>query len=65
MDFKKALPDMSANLQMTGSGGGYADNGGTVNLNQPIMLDGRTITTIVSQIQYQQGRATLRNLGTT
>ena len=65
MDFKKALPDMSANLQMTGSGGGYADLGGTVNLNQPIMLDGRTITTIVSQIQYQQGRATLRNLGTT
>lgn len=65
MDFKKALPDMSANLQMTGAGGGYADNGGTVNLNQPIMLDGRTITTIVSQIQYQQGRATLRNLGTT
>ena len=65
MNFKKALPDMSANLQMTGAGGGYADNGGTVNLNQPIMLDGRTITTIVSQIQYQQGRATLRNLGTT
>lgn len=65
MDFKKALPDMSANLQMTGAGGSYADNGGTVNLNQPIMLDGRTITTIVSQIQYQQGRATLRNLGTT
>ncbi len=65
MDFKKALPDMSANLQMTGSGGSYADNGSTVNLNQPIMLDGRTITTIVSQIQYQQGRATLRNLGTT
>ena len=65
MDFKKALPDMSANLQMTGAGGGYADNGGTVNLNQPILLDGRTITTIVSQIQYQQGRATLRNLGTT
>ena len=65
MDFKKALPDMSANLQMTGAGGSYADNGGTVNLNQPILLDGRTITTIVSQIQYQQGRATLRNLGTT
>lgn len=65
MDFKKALPDMSANLQMTGAGGSYADHGGTVNLNQPILLDGRTITTIVSQIQYQQGRATLRNLGTT
>ena len=35
-----------------------------VTLNQPIMLDGKVITTLVSQIQYSQGQAKLRNLGT-
>jgi phage-related protein/predicted nucleic acid-binding Zn-ribbon protein len=33
-------------------------------LNQPLMIDGKIITTIVSQIQYSQGRASIRNLGT-
>ena len=37
--------------------------GRTVKLNQPIMLDGRVITTLVSQIQYSNGQASMRNLG--
>ena len=37
---------------------------GIVKLTQPLIVDGRTLTTIVSQIQYKQGRASLRNLGT-
>jgi len=65
MDLKGRLTGASASLELTSSGRGYYEDGGIVNLNQPIMLDGRTITTIVSQIQYQQGRAALRNLGTT
>lgn len=65
MDLKRRLTGASASLELTSSGRGYSEGGGIVNLNQPIMLDGRTITTIVSQIQYQQGRAALRNLGTT
>ena len=63
MDMKGMLPDMNASLSLTGgsvSGGDY----GEVRLSQPIMIDGKVITTIVSQIQYQRGKASLRNLGT-
>jgi len=70
-DIGKEVPtdfDFSANvgytadkMAMAGLGSGL---GGIFNLNQPIMIDGKTITTIVSQIQYSQGRATIRNLGT-
>ena len=70
-DIGKEIPtdfDFSANvgytadqMAMAGLGSGLS---GIFNLNQPIMIDGKTITTIVSQIQYSQGRATIRNLGT-
>ena len=55
---------MEASIHATsaGNGGGI---GGTVNLSQPIYLDGKAITTLVSQIQYAQGQAAIRNLGTT
>ena len=65
MDMKKALPDMNASLNATV--GGFNGNGydnGEVRLSQPIMIDGKVITTVVSQIQYQRGKASLRNLGT-
>ncbi|WP_242841327.1 phage tail protein [Lachnoclostridium phytofermentans] len=42
----------------------FGNNSASFSLNQPIMIDGKTITTIVSQIQYSQGRASIRNLGT-
>ena len=66
MNLKKALPDMQTSLNATvnGSSGGNNYDNGEVKLSQPIMLDGKTITTIVSQIQYQRGKASLRNLGT-
>ena len=65
MNLKDAIPDMEAGIHATISGnGGNAGEGTTVKLNQPIMLDGRTITTLVSQIQYSNGQASLRNLGT-
>ena len=65
MNLKDAIPDMEAGIHATISGnGGSAGEGTTVKLNQPIMLDGRTITTLVSQIQYSNGQASLRNLGT-
>lgn len=35
----------------------------TVNLTQPVVIDGNTIATIVSEIQWSQGKVTLRNLG--
>jgi phage-related protein len=39
-------------------------NSASFTLNQPLLIDGKAITTIVSQIQYSQGRASIRNLGT-
>lgn len=64
IDLKGALPDMQASLSANLSGSGSASDGGEVVLNQPILLDGKTLTTVVSRIQYSQGRASLRNLGT-
>ena len=63
MDLSKSIPEMEAtlNANMNGQTG---DGGSEVTLNQPIMLDGKVITTLVSQIQYTQGQAKLRNLGT-
>ena len=58
------LPDMSASINANVSGRNDGTEGGNVTLNQPILLDGKTLTTVVSQIQYSQGRASLRNLGT-
>ena len=53
-------PNSDINLNADGNGSGD----GIVKLTQPLIIDGRTLTTIVSQIQYKQGRASLRNLGT-
>lgn len=64
LDFAKAIPDMDASINANVSGGAGSSAGSEVTLRQPIMLDGKTITTVVSQIQYSQGRASLRNLGT-
>lgn len=64
MNLKKALPDMNANLTASVQGGVNGGDYGEVKLSQPIMIDGKVITTIVSQIQYQRGKASLRNLGT-
>ncbi len=44
--------------------GGDNQEAATIKLTQPLMLDGHKITTLVSQIQYRQGKASLRNLGT-
>ena len=64
MDMKKALPDMNANLTASIGSGVNGGDYGEVKLSQPIMIDGKVITTVVSQIQYQRGKASLRNLGT-
>ena len=65
MDLSNAVTNMNASVNATLSGkGGNTDGSAVVKLNQPIMLDGRTITTLVSQIQYSNGQASLRNLGT-
>ena len=45
MDLKGALPDMQASLSANLSGSGSASDGGEVVLNQPILLDGKTLTT--------------------
>ena len=63
LDLSHAVPDMEASVNTSVNGG--QGSGGEVTLNQPIMLDGKVITTLVSQIQYSQGQARLRNLGTT
>ena len=63
MDLEHAIPGMEASISampVRNSG----SLGGTVNLSQPIYLDGKAITTLVSQIQYTQGQAAIRNLGT-
>ena len=64
MDLKEALPEMNANLTASVQGGVGGSDYGEVKLSQPIMIDGKVITTVVSQIQYQRGEASLRNLGT-
>ena len=65
MDMKKVLPEMNASMNATVGGfNGNGYNNGEVKLSQPIMIDGKVITTVVSQIQYQRGKASLRNLGT-
>lgn len=65
LDINNALPNMSASLDVKGTNG-ISENSETaaITLNQPVLLDGKTITTIVSQIQYSNGKAFLRNLGT-
>ena len=64
MDMKGILPDVSANMTAVVGGGTNGGDYGEVKLSQPIMIDGKVITTVVSQIQYQRGKASLRNLGT-
>lgn len=66
MKLDHVLPEMDASVNMTVNGHG-AGNAATseFTLRQPIMLDGKTLTTVVSQIQYSRGQASLRNLGTT
>ena len=63
MNLSGVLPNMEASLNANVSGN--KESGGEVTLNQPIMIDGKVITTVVSRIQYNQGYAKLRNLGTT
>ena len=62
MDLASSIPDLEASVNANVKGSD--DNNQAVTLNQPILLDGKTITTLVSQIQYSQGQARLRNLGT-
>ena len=64
MDLKGSLPDMQASLNASVNGAGASSDSGEVTLNQPILLDGKVLTTVVSRIQYAQGKASLRNLGT-
>lgn len=64
MNLDGVIPNMSASLNANVSGVDGVSENASVTLNQPIMLDGKTITTLVSQIQYRQGKASLRNLGT-
>lgn len=63
MNLENMMPDMDASLNATVGGNASSGQNGTVKLNQPIMLDGRVITTLVSQIQYSNGQASMRNLG--
>lgn len=63
MNLENMIPDMDASINATVGGTAYSGENGTVKLNQPIMLDGRVITTLVSQIQYSNGQASMRNLG--
>ena len=64
LDFSRAIPDMDASINANVTGGSGSGQNSEVILRQPILLDGKTITTVVSQIQYAQGKASLRNLGT-
>ena len=63
MNLENMMPDMDASLNATVGGNASSGENGTVKLNQPIMLDGKVITTLVSQIQYSNGQASMRNLG--
>lgn len=63
MNLENMIPDMDASLNATVGGNDYFGENGTVRLNQPILLDGKVITTLVSQIQYSNGQASMRNLG--
>lgn len=63
MSLENMVPDMDASLNATVGRNASSGENGTVKLNQPIMLDGRVITTLVSQIQYSNGQASMRNLG--
>ena len=69
-DMNTALPtdfDFSADVGYTADKHmpmEFTNNPASFTLNQPLMIDGKIITTIVSQIQYSQGRASIRNLGT-
>lgn len=63
MNLEKMMPDMNASLTASTAGNGMGGENATVKLNQPILLDGKVITTLVSQIQYSNGQASLRNLG--
>lgn len=66
MQLENALPHMNASVHaaVDGNRKSHAEEA-AFTFRQPIMLDGKTLTTIVSQIQYSQGQASIRNLGTT
>lgn len=65
MNLEKMMPDMNASMSVSTAGNGMGGENATVKMNQPILLDGKVITTLVSQIQYSNGQASLRNLGIT
>ena len=65
MNLETILPDMQASSSPVAAEASVsAGDSVNVTLNQPVMLDGKVLTTIVSEIQYERGRASLRNLGT-
>ena len=64
---QKAMGDVAGDMVLSPNVSSEINAGGdtgVVELTQPIMMDGRVITSIVSQIQYKNGQASLRNLGT-
>ena len=65
MNLEKMMPDMNASMSVSTAGNGMGGENATVKLNQPILLDGKVITTLVSRIQNSNGQASLRNLGIT
>lgn len=65
MQLENALPSMDAsiNAAVNGNRTSHTEEA-AFTFRQPILLDGKTLTTLVSQIQYSQGQASIRNLGT-
>ena len=63
-EMQDAIPtdfDVEANANVNGMGeGGFA----TVNLTQPLVINGTTLTKIISQIQWSNNQVMVRNLGT-
>lgn len=60
----KAITDVAGSMTLNPSVTTYGnDDSAVINLTQPLTIDGKTLTSIVTQIQYSNGRASLRNLG--
>ena len=61
---QNAIPS-DFDLDMNGSVSGFngSSESRTIDLTQPITMNGNVLATIISQIQWSQNTATIRNLG--
>lgn len=63
-DFQDQLTLPEAALRSPAAGVSESNTGAAANVTIPLTIDGQVLTTVIAQIQWVQGQAYVRNLGT-